>query len=69
MEKGNYDFKINYDEKEYEYYLSNNNNNDIIAFPLIKFIEKRLELSKELNLGGCGVWDIGNGKEGLLNPF
>ena len=68
LEKGNSDFKINYDEKECEYYLSNNNN-EIIAYPLIKFIEKRLELSKELNLGGCGVWDIGNGKEGLLNPF
>ena len=53
---------------EYEYTIENDEDR-IISFPLIKFMEKRLELSKELNLGGCGIWDIGNGKEGLLAPL
>ena len=61
-------FTINYDEKEYEYYISSADDK-IISFPFIQFMEKRLELSKELNIGGCGIWDIGNGKEGLLNPL
>ena len=34
-----------------------------------KFIEKRLELSKKLNIGGIGIWDVGNGKENLLEPL
>ena len=68
LEQDENNYIINYDENEYEYYLSNNND-DIIAYPFIKFIEKRLEVSQELNLGGCGIWDIGNGKEGLLRPL
>ena len=68
LEQGGETFTINYDEKEYEYSI-NSEDNKIINFPLIKFIEKRLELSKELKIGGCGIWDIGNGKEGLLAPL
>lgn len=68
LEQGGEQFTINYDEKEYEYSI-NTKDNKIISFPLIKFIEKRLELSKELNIGGCGIWDIGNGKESLLMPL
>ena len=60
-------YKINFDEQEYEYTLYSEQN--VISFPFIKFMEKRLELSKDLNLGGCGIWDIGNGKEGLLGPL
>ena len=61
-------FSVKFDENEYEYTIENDEDR-IISFPLIKFMEKRLELSKELNLGGCGIWDIGNGKEGLLAPL
>ena len=68
MNENDYNFKVNYDEKEFEYYLSSDNDN-IISYPLIGFLEKRLKISEELNIGGCGIWDIGNGKEGLLAPF
>ena len=64
----NDEYKIIFDENEYEYNLKSENDK-IIAYPFIPFIEKRLELSKELKLGGCGIWDIGNGKEGLLEPL
>ena len=61
------EYEINFDENEYEYTISDDKN--IINFPNINYIGKRLELSKELNIGGCGIWDIGNGKEGLLEPL
>ena len=67
--EGNEDkFSISSDENESEYWISNEKD-QIISFPLVKYIEKRLKLSKELNIGGCGIWDIGNGKEGLLKPL
>ena len=68
MNENDYNFKVNYDEEEFEYYLSSDNDN-IISFPFIGFLEKRLKISEELNIRGCGIWDIGNGKEGLLDPF
>jgi spore germination protein YaaH len=60
-------FSVEFDENEYEYYI--HTKDKVVSFPIIKFIEKRLELSKELNIGGCGIWEIGNGKEGLLDPL
>ena len=59
---------LNSDEEEYEYSL-NFQDGFVIPFPVMKYIEERLKLSEELNLGGTGIWDIGNGKEGLLEPF
>ena len=60
--------KLNYDENEYEYTIDIADEK-IISYPFLKYIEKRLQLSKELKIGGCGIWDIGNGKEGLLAPL
>ena len=54
-------------EEEGEYIYDNGYN--IINYPNKKFIEKRLELSKKLNIGGIGIWDVGNGKENLLEPL
>ena len=68
LEKQKEEYKIIFDENEYEYYLKSDDDK-VIDYPLIPFIEKRLELSRELKLGGCGIWDIGNGKEGLLDPL
>ena len=68
LDDNNENFSISSDENESEYLITNEKN-QAISFPLVKFIQKRLELSKELNIGGCGIWDIGNGKEALLGPL
>ena len=54
-------------EEEGEYIIDTGNN--VINYPMKEFIEKRLEISKELNIGGIGIWDVGNGKESLIEPF
>ena len=64
-EKGNKE--INSDEEEGEYTFESGNN--VINYPGKEFIKKRLEVSKELNIGGIGIWDVGNGKESLIEPF
>ena len=63
----NKEFNYNSYEEEGEYTIENGDN--IINYPGKDFMEKRLEISKELNIGGIGIWDVGNGKESLLEPF
>ena len=54
-------------EEEGEYICDTGDN--MLNYPNKNFIEKRLEISKKLNVGGIGIWDIGNGKENLLEPL
>ena len=67
MIKKSKDFELNYFEKEDEYIFENEQSK--INYPIKEFIEKRLEISKELKVGGIGIWDVGNGKESMLEPF
>ena len=67
MIKKSKDFELNYFEKEDEYIFENEQSK--INYPVKEFIEKRLEISKELKVGGIGIWDVGNGKESMLEPF
>ena len=57
--------KINYDKNQEEYHFDTGDGK-MISFPLNNFLNKRLELTKNLNLGGCGIWEIGNGLEEFL---
>lgn len=61
---------LHWDEEASEHYLNVDNKGKIYAvYPTRKFINKRLELSKQLNLGGIGIWDVGNGNEGFMDEF
>lgn len=64
---GGKEFEYNSYKEEGEYIIETGNN--VINYPMKEFIEKRLEISKELNIGGIGIWDVGNGKESLIEPF
>ena len=64
---GGKEFEYNSYKEEGEYIIETGTN--VINYPMKEFIEKRLEISKELNIGGIGIWDVGNGKESLIEPF
>ena len=63
----NGDLDLNIDEKENEYILQYRNN--VINYPNRDFIQKRLDISKDMKIGGIGIWDVGNGKESMIEPF
>lgn len=60
-------YELNYFEEEDEYIFESEQSK--LNYPIKNYIEKRLEISKELKVGGIGVWDVGNGKESMLEPF
>jgi len=61
------DLEIISHEEEGEYVFENGNN--AINYPSNDYIKKRLDISKELKIGGIGIWDVGNGNEGMIEPF
>ena len=67
LNKGIEDMEYISNENEGEYLLLGKKN--AVNYPEKKFISKRLELSKELKVGGIGIWDVGNGKESMIEPL
>ena len=61
------DMELINDNEEGEYIIEMKGS--VINYPGKDFIKKRLETSKELDVGGIGIWDVGNGKESLLEPL
>ena len=65
--KNSDEYELNYFEEEDEYIFESEQNK--LNYPIKNYIEKRLEISKELKVGGIGIWDVGYGKESMLEPF
>ena len=65
--KNSDEYELNYFEEEDEYIFESEQSK--LNYPIKNYIEKRLEISKELKVGGIGIWDVGNGKESMLEPF
>lgn len=57
-----------WNEKECEHQIELKNEY-IAAYPTIRFIKERLELSHLLNIAGNAIWDVGNGNELFMDEF
>ena len=64
--KGDYDFRWNNESKEYFSEIEEEGSYNIVV-PSSKSVQNRIDLIEKMNLGGIGIWEIGQGFESWIN--
>lgn len=64
--KGNYDLFWNEESNEFHSEIEEEGSYNIVV-PSSRSLQKRIELIENLNLGGVGIWEIGQGFENWIN--
>ena len=59
----------NEDECEHLLEIKEGESQYVAVYPTRKFLKERLELTKSLGLGGCAIWDVGNGNDNFMDEF
>lgn len=64
--KGDYDLRWNNESKEYFSEIEEEGSYNIVV-PSSKSVQNRIDLIDKMNLGGIGIWEIGQGFESWIN--
>lgn len=64
--KGNYDLFWNEESNEYHSEIEEEGSYNIVV-PSSRSLQKRIEFIEKMNLGGVGIWEIGQGFESWIN--